>query len=43
MRSPCPIVAVTINEKVARQVSLLASVTAVTVGSMFGKENLQQR
>jgi len=43
MRSPCPIVAVTINEKVARQVSLLASVTAVKVGSMFGKENLQQK
>jgi pyruvate kinase len=43
MRSPCPILAVTINEKVARQVSLLASVTAVKVGSMYGKEGLTQR
>jgi len=43
LRSPCPILAVTISEKIARQVSLLASVTAIRVGSMYGKEGLLQK
>ncbi len=43
MRSPCPILAVTINEKVARFVSQLASVTAVKVASFQGRETLTQK
>jgi len=42
-RSPCPIIAVTISETVARQVSMLASVTAVKVGSLLGSDGLTPR
>jgi len=43
LRSKCPIIAVAIDDRIARHCSLLASVTAVKVGSMYGKDELIKR
>jgi pyruvate kinase len=43
LRSNCPIVSVAIDDKTARLCSMLASVTAVKVGSMYGKDELTKR